>query len=135
MFKPGWLAATLLLPMMTACTTNLLVSDSTEALFTTDTRAASVAFRSLRIETGANGEKTQIKGQIHRTGREPVHFGHVDYAVLDASGKVREEGWVEHSSAIRLRSTHRPALFRIDLQQALKTGEKVKLTYHINRHP
>lgn len=134
MFKPGWLVAALL-PIMTACTTNPMVADSTETLFTTDTQAAPVAFRALRAETGANGAQTQIKGQIHLTGREPVHFGHVDYAVLDTSGKVREAGWVEHSSAIRLRNTHRPSLFSIGLKQPLAAGEKVQLIYHTGNHP
>lgn len=95
----------------------------------TDTHAAAVAFRSLRVE----GQNT-VKGQVHRTGRDPVRFGHVDYAVLDAKGKVRESGWVEHSSAIRLRNAHRPSLFSIDLKQPLASGEWVRLTYHTDAH-
>jgi hypothetical protein len=57
-----------------------------------------------------------VKGQIHLTGRDPVHVGQVDYAVLDARGKVRESGSVEHSAAIRLRNAHRPSLFSINLK-------------------
>ena len=134
MFKFSWLAVALV-PIMTACTTNPLVAKSAETLFTTNTQAAAVAFRSMRFESGANGAKTTIKGQVHLTGRDPVHFGHVDYAVLDTNGKVREAGWVEHSSAIRLRNTHRPSLFSIGLKQPLTVGEKVQLTYHTGSHP
>ncbi len=134
MFKPSWLIALALLPIMTACTTHPLVADNAETLFTTNTQAAAVAFRSLRVENDANGAKTTIKGQIHRTGRNPVHFGHVDYTVLDANGKVRETGWVEHSAAIRLRNTHRPSLFSIGLKQPLVAGETVQLTYHTGSH-
>lgn len=74
------------------------------------------------------------KGQIHRTGREPVRFGHVDYAVLDVNGKPREQGWVEHSAAIRFRNTHRPALFSIDSKRPLVANEKILLTYHLGEH-
>ncbi len=103
-------------------------SNNTTTRFVTDTHAAPVAFQALRVE----GQT--IKGQIHLTGREPVRFGHVDYAVLDVNGKTREQGWVEHSAAIRFRNTHRPALFSIDLQRPLVTNEKILLTYHLGEH-
>lgn len=103
-------------------------NDNMTNRFVTDTHAAPVAFQALRVE----GQT--IKGQIRLTGREPVRFGHVDYAVLDVNGKPREQGWVEHSAAIRFRNTHRPALFSIDLKQPLAAGEKVMLTYHLDTH-
>lgn len=128
----GKLTSILPLLALTACAS--LSAAVTDTAFTTDTSAASVAFRSLRVENSNSGQPTVIKGQIHRTGHDPVRSGHVDYAVLDAQGKVREEGWVEHSSAIRLRNVHRPSLFNIDLQQPLAQGDQVKLTYHTSSH-
>lgn len=125
-----FLAACLL--TQAACASNLDVASNTG--FITDTSAASVAFRSLRVENGADGQPTVVKGQIHLTGHNPVRFGHVDYAVLDAQGRVREEGWVEHSGAIRLRQAHRPSRFSIELQQPLAQGEQVRLTYHTRSH-
>lgn len=125
MFKPMF-SAVLVAASLTACTTP--ATHTADNVFITDTHAAPVAFQSLRVE----GQT--VKGQIRLTGRNPVRFGHVDYAVLDASGKVREEGWAEHSSAIRLRNTHRPALFTIDLRQPLARGEQVRLTYHTGSH-
>lgn len=102
--------------------------------FITDTSAASVAFRSLRVEDGANGQPNVVKGQIFRTGHNPIRFGHVDYTVLDAQGRIREEGWVEHTAAIRLRQAHRPSRFSIELQQPLAQGEQVRLSYHTGSH-
>ncbi len=134
MFKLRSLIALTLLPLMTACTPHPLVADNAATLFITNTQGAAVAFRSLRVESNANDAETTIKGQIHLTGRDPVHFGHVDYAVLDTNGTVREAGWVEHSSAIRLRNTHRPSLFSIRLKQPLAVGGKVQLTYHTGSH-
>ncbi|MEZ5451651.1 MAG: hypothetical protein R3E93_02355 [Thiothrix sp.] len=133
MFKPAAnFLAILTLLGATACVAT--PHPSNDAMFITNTHAASVAFRSLRIENGTDGQPTVVKGQIHLTGRDPVYVGHVDYAVLEASGKVREQGWVEHTSAIRLRQAHRPSLFSINLQQPLAQGEKVQLTYHIGNH-
>ncbi|MBU0655643.1 MAG: hypothetical protein KJ914_11015 [Gammaproteobacteria bacterium] len=102
--------------------------------FVTDTSAASVAFRSLRVESGSSGQASLVKGQLHRTGHEPVRFGHVDYVVRDAQGNVREEGWVEHSAAIRLRHAHRPSLFSINLKQPVTQGDQIQLTYHTSSH-
>lgn len=102
--------------------------------FITDTSHASVAFQSLRVEADASGQNTLVKGQIRRTGREPVHFGHVDYTVLNAQGAVREEGFTEHSAAIRLRDTYRPSLFNIHLKQPLQQGERIRLSYHTRSH-
>jgi hypothetical protein len=110
-----------------ACSVN--PATTADNVFITDTHAAAVTFRSLRVE----GQRT-VKGQIHLTGRNPVHFGHVDYAVLDANGKVREQGWVEHSSAIRLRHANWPSLFTINLKQPLADGERVQLVYHTGTH-
>ncbi|WML89658.1 hypothetical protein RCF98_11825 [Thiothrix lacustris] len=110
--------------LLSASSCTVIPTDTAGNRFITDTHAASVAFRSLRVE----GQST-IKGQIHRTGRNPVPFGHIGYAVLDASGKVREQGRVEHSAAIRLRNTHRPSLFSIELKQPLASGERVQLIY------
>lgn len=129
----GILTSALTLLTLTACTS--LSAAMTDTTFIADTRAASVAFRSLRVENNASGQSTVIKGQIHRTGHGPVRFGHVDYTVLDAQGKIREKGWVEHSSAIRLRDAHRPSLFSIHLKQPLLQGEKIKLSYHTGSHP
>lgn len=134
MIKPAThLLAALLLLAMTACA--VTPGSGSGTTFVTDTSAAAVAFRSLRVEKGADGQPTVVKGQVHLTGREPVRFGHVDYAVADAQGKVRETGWVDHSAAIRLRNTHRPSLFSINLKQPLVQGEQVRLTYHTGSHP
>ncbi|MEB4590632.1 hypothetical protein VSS37_06555 [Candidatus Thiothrix sp. Deng01] len=103
--------------------------------FATDASTAPVAFRSLRVENSADGQPNLIKGQIHLTRSEPVRLGHVDYTVLDAQGHPQENGWVEHSSAIRLRNAHRPSLFSIQLRQPLTRGETVRLSYHIGQHP
>lgn len=102
--------------------------------FATDANTAPVTFRSLRVENGADGQPNLIKGQIHLTRSEPVRFGHVDYTVLDAQGRPQENGWVEHSSAIRQRNAHRPSLFSIQLRQPLSAGERVRLTYHTGSH-
>ncbi|HRJ53186.1 MAG TPA: hypothetical protein PLE99_10480 [Candidatus Thiothrix moscowensis] len=125
MFKTTLLAASVLLGM-TACATP--VPDTANNTFITDTQSAPVAFQSLRME----GQ--MVKGQIRRLGREPVHFGHVDYAVVDSQGNIKETGWVEHSGAIRLRHPRTPSLFSIPLKQPLKTGERVQLTYHRKHH-
>lgn len=127
MFRQS-VAALMLVTGLSACVS--LPESAGEGIFMTDTQAAPVAFEALRLESG----QTVIRGQVRLTGHEPVHFGHVDYAVLDRPGQVREQGWVEHSSAIRLRNTHRPALFTIRLQRAVGDGEKVRLTYHTGRH-
>lgn len=121
------LMATAFLLGVTACATPVV--KTADSLFITDTTAAPVAFQSLRLE----GQT--LKGQIRRVGRDPVHFGHVDYAVLDASGKVREQGQVEHTAAIRQRQPRQPSLFSIPLKQPLTATEKVKLTYHTGTHP
>ncbi len=128
----GIFTSTLTLLALTSCTS--LSAAMTDTSFITDTHAASVAFRSLRVESNTSGQPTVIKGQIHRTGHDPVRFGHVDYAVLDTQGKIRETGWVEHSSAIRLRNVHRPSLFSINLKQPLLQGENIKLSYHTGSH-
>lgn len=125
MFKATLLAASVLLGV-TACTTP--VPHAADNTFMTDTQAAPVAFQSLRME----GQT--VKGQIRRIGREPVHFGHVDYAVVDAGGTVREKGWVEHTAAIRQRQPRQPSLFSIHLQRPLAGGEKVRLSYHTGKH-
>lgn len=119
------LAAAILLGV-SACSTP--VAPTADGFFITDTSAAPVAFQSLRVE----GQT--VRGQIRRVGRDPVHFGHVDYAVLDASGKVREQGQVEHTAAIRQRQPRQPSLFSIPLQRPLAAGEKVRLAYHVGKH-
>lgn len=124
MFKKIFLPLILMLGM-TSC--SIAPNTTADNVFITDTHAAAVVFRSLRVEE----QNSLIKGQIHRLGRDPIHFGQVDYAVLDTSGKVRESGSVEHSAAIRLRSVRRPSLFNITLKQPLQAGEKVKLSYTI----
>ena len=125
MFNKTFVALGLLLGM-TAC--SVTPTTTADNVFITDTHAAAVAFRSLRVEE----QNRVVKGQIHRIGRDPVHFGQVDYAVLNARGKVLEAGSVEHSAAIRLRNVHRPSLFSINLKQPLQAGDKVKLDYATN---
>lgn len=127
LFQTRLLMTSVMLLGVAACTTQPL-THTAGSPFITDTQAAPIAFQSLRLE----GQT--VKGQIRRIGREPVHFGHVDYAVLDARGEVREQGWVEHTAAIRQRQPRQPSLFSIHLQQPLTDGETVRLSYHIGKH-
>lgn len=129
---PNILAALLLLSVAACANTSGPAAGTTA--FVTDTSAASVAFRSLRVESGSSGQASVVKGQLHRTSHEPVRFGHVDYVVRDAQGNVREEGWVEHSAAIRLRHAHRPSLFSINMKRPVTQGDQIQLTYHTSSH-
>lgn len=121
------LATSTLLVSLSACGATPVTHD-TAKLFITDTHAAPVVFRSLRVD----GQT--VKGQVRRFSSEPVHFGHIDYAVTNAQGVITEQGRVEHSGGIRARQQRNPSLFRIALQQPLQTGDKVHLTYHIGSH-
>ncbi|OQX07435.1 MAG: hypothetical protein BWK73_28125 [Thiothrix lacustris] len=118
---------------VSACTS--VAGNYSKANFVTATGSnTSVAFESLRVEADKKGGNTLVKGQIRRIGREPIHFGYVDYAVLNAQGTVRESGFVGHSSAIRIRNIYRPSLFDIHLKQPLASGEKVRLSYQTGSH-
>lgn len=130
MYKRFLVTTSILLTLLSACTTHPGTPQPIDTTFITQANGISVAFRSLRMESG-----TTIKGQLHRTGHEPVRTGHVDYAIIDANGSIREQGWVEHSSAIRMRHTNRPSRFSISLKQPLANGEKVRLSYHQGNHP
>ena len=114
-------ASALLAISLVACAATPSVS--TNSLFITDNAGASIAFQSLRLE-GAT-----VNGQIRRLSHEPIRGGHIEYAVIDANGVIREQGQAEHGASLGLRHSKRNALFSIPLHAPLATGEKIKLIY------
>lgn len=95
---------------------------------TTSNEANKVAFRSVRVEHDPAGRHI-IKGQLRRLGRDPIHFGHLDYQIRDPQGKSVETGQDNYTSAIRLRHAHRPSYFTINPEAALNDGYSVQLTW------
>lgn len=125
--KPLLFALLLGTTLLSGCA-NAAHLSATDPRISTASNNQPVAFQAVRLE----GQS--VKGQIRLTGVQPVQ-GHVDYTVLDASGKPREQGTVEHTAATKLRHSNRPALFSINLQRPLAAGESVQLRYHTGLHP
>lgn len=125
--KPLFCALLLGIASLNGCA-NAPHLSATNVQISTDSNNHPVAFQALR------SEGQTVKGQIRLTGLQPVHFGHVDYRVVDAHGKVTAQGTVEHSAAIKLRNSHRPSLFSIYLPQPLASGDRVYLTYCSQTH-
>ncbi|MBO0611363.1 hypothetical protein [Thiothrix fructosivorans] len=78
--------------------------------------ASKVAFRNVRVEG------TTLKGSLKRIGRNPVHFGHLDYTVTDTSGKALQSGQTDYSGAIKQRRSPNASRFSIPLKQAWQPG-------------
>ncbi|MDQ5768623.1 hypothetical protein [Thiothrix subterranea] len=83
--------------------------------------ASTVAFQNVHLENTASGT-SQICGNLERIGRDPVRFGHLDYTVTDASGKVLESGKANYSGAIKQRQPRTASRFTIPLKQAWQLG-------------
>jgi hypothetical protein len=95
---------------------------------TTEQNGNKVAFQSVRLEHDRAGHNV-IKGQLRRLVRDPVHFGHIDYTVTDAKGKVLETGQANYSSAIRLRHVQHPSYLTVAPKVALEAGSHVNLAW------
>lgn len=78
--------------------------------------ASKVAFHNVRVE-GAT-----LQGSLKRIGRNPLHFGHLDYTVTDTSGKVLQTGQTDYSGAIKQRRSPNASRFSIPLKQAWQPG-------------
>ncbi len=117
----------------------LLASAHTLDLPITTTQTGNkVEFQSVRIEHDKTGQHV-IKGQLRRLARDPVHFGHLDYVVLDNAGKTLETGQVNYSPAIRLRHVNHPSYFTVSSKVGLESGSTVQLGWsadpmHDNSH-
>ena len=83
--------------------------------------ASKVMFENVRIEVAPNGI-SQIRGSLHRIGYKALNFGHLDYTVTDASGKVLESGKANYSGAIKQRLPRTASRFTIPLKQAWQPG-------------
>ena len=91
--------------------------------------ASTVAFRNVRVEG------TTLKGSLKRIGRNPVHFGHLDYTVTDTSGKVLQSGQTDYSGAIKQRRSPNASHFRIPLQQPWQVGiHHAAIVWHNQSH-
>ena len=91
--------------------------------------ASTVAFRNVRVEG------TTLQGSLKRIGRNPVHFGHLDYTVTDTSGKVLQSGQTDYSGAIKQRRSPNASHFRIPLQQPWQVGiHHAAIVWHNQSH-
>ena len=91
--------------------------------------ASTVAFRSVRVEG------TTLQGSLKRIGRNPVHFGHLDYTVTDASGKTLQSEQTDYSGAIKQRRSPNASLFSIPLKQAWQPGvNRASIVWHDQPH-
>ncbi|OQX01246.1 MAG: hypothetical protein BWK73_46745 [Thiothrix lacustris] len=109
------LLAVMLPLLVVACTTTPEKTALQQGISTKG--AAKVAFHNVRITTNPNGTN-QLQGNLQRIGRDPVHFGHLDYAVTDLNGKMLEAGQANYSGAIKRRQPRTPSRFSIPLKQA-----------------
>ncbi len=100
----------------------------TPTAFTTN-GASTVAFHDLRIEN-----TNALCGNLTRLGRNPVHFGHVDYTITDHNGKVVQSGQTDYSGAIKQRRSANVSRFAIPLQQTWQAGQHATLTWHDQPH-
>lgn len=69
-------------PLLLASLPGLASAHTLDLPITTAKETNVVTFRSVRLEHNAAGQHV-IKGQLHRLARAPVHFGHLNYAVVD----------------------------------------------------
>ena len=95
---------------------------------TTAQEGNKVAFQSVRLEHDRAGHDV-IKGQLRRIGREPVHFGHINYTVTDDKGKVLETGQANYTSAIRLRHVQHPSYLTVAPKVALTSDSHINLVW------
>lgn len=95
---------------------------------TTEEEGNKVAFQNVRLEHDRAGHHI-IKGQLRRIGREPVHFGHIDYTVTDGKGKVLETGQTNYTSAIKLRRMQHPSYLTVTPTVALASDSHIILTW------
>jgi hypothetical protein len=95
---------------------------------TTAQEGNKVAFQSVRLEHDRTGHHI-IKGQLRRIGREPVHFGHIDYTVTDVKGKVLETGQTNYTSAIKLRHMQHPSYLTVAPKVALTSDSHINLAW------
>ena len=100
----------------------------TPTAFTTD-GASKVVFHDLRIEN-----TNAVCGNLTRLGRDPVHFGHVDYTITDGNGTVIQAGQTDYSGAIKQRRSANVSRFAIPLQQAWQAEQHATLTWHDQPH-
>jgi hypothetical protein len=115
-------------PLLLASLPGLASAHTLDLPITTAKETNAVSFRSVRLEHDATGQHV-IKGQLHRLARAPVHFGHLDYAVVDQQGKTLETGQASYTSAIRLRHVYRPSYFSIAPNVELNQGDTVQLCW------
>ena len=101
----------------------------TPTVFTTN-GASKVAFHDLSIENAM-----VLRGNLTRLGRDPVHFGHVDYTITDGNGTVIQTGQTDYSGAIKQRRSANVSRFAIPLQQPWQAGQHATLTWHNQAHP
>lgn len=110
-----------MLPLLAvACTTTPEKNALQQGISTNG--AATVAFQNVRITTNPNGTN-QLQGSLQRIGRDPVHFGHLDYAVTDLNGKVFEAGQASYTGAIKQRLPRTPSRFSIPLKQTWQPAQ------------
>jgi len=96
--------------------------------------ASKVAFQNLRIETSPDGTSF-MRGSLRRIGRNPVHFGHLDYTITDNNGKVLDAGKADYSGAIKQRHSHGLSYFSIPLKQRWQSGlHRASIVWHNKSH-
>ena len=96
--------------------------------------ASKVTFHNLRIEKTSDGT-VALRGSLRRSGRNLVHFGHLDYTITDSNGKVLDTGKTDYSGAIKQRHPHGSSYFSIPLKQPWQSGShRASIVWHNKPH-
>jgi hypothetical protein len=94
-----------------------------DAGITLEMASPRLAFRDVRIETTPQGASL-VRGTLRRVGRPPVHAGHIDYRLTDASGTVLEQGQASDGGAIQFARPGQTVAFSIPLQRRWIPGQQ-----------